>query len=145
MQTTYGTRLKQAREHANLSQSELARRCGIRAQAIQYLEDPDNAAQGSKYTPSFSRECSVSPTWLETGRGNMLDLKAAEPGSIYILEMTPAKLATAIDGLRPDLRQAVVRLVLALSSSARHIALGASEMSFERASSKSARRRSTAR
>ena len=61
-------RLKRAREHADLKQAELARRLGLKPQAIQYLESATHTAQGSRHTAAIARECGV----VATGKGTML-------------------------------------------------------------------------
>jgi transcriptional regulator with XRE-family HTH domain len=114
VETTYSSRLKRAREHAQLSQSELGRRIGKSAQAIQYLEDPKNAAQGSKETPRIAQECGVDAVWLSNGRGEMLAHSGVrEPMADYRIK--PPDLARAIGALRPELQHALGVLVRALS------------------------------
>ncbi len=109
MQTTYGARLRKAREHAQLSQAELARRIGIKAQAVQYLEDDEKAALGSKHTSALAQACGVNPIWLATGAAAML-------GEGARAERIPSarELAKEIAALRPELRQALGVLVDAL-------------------------------
>lgn len=114
MQTTYGERLKRARLNAGLSQSELARRCGLRAQTIQYLEEPENAAQGSKSTARFAQELNVSAVWLAAGEGEMLPAGVREPAARY--EIAAPDLARSIRALRPELRRALGVLIDALAS-----------------------------
>lgn len=114
MQTTYGGRLKAAREHAGLSQAELARRQGLKPQAVQYLEDKNNGARGSDYTAGFARDCGVDPVWLQSGAGVMLTKdQAREPAAAYELEK-PAAIAAALRELRPELRRAVLQIVQAI-------------------------------
>jgi transcriptional regulator with XRE-family HTH domain len=124
VETTYSGRLKQAREHAKLSQAELGRRIGKSAQAIQYLEDPRQAAQGSKMTPRIAQECGVSSVWLASGAGAMLAQLEA-PAQRPIL--AGKALARSIDALAPDLRQAISVLIENLSMHSRRISLGANE------------------
>lgn len=51
---------------AGLSQSELARRVGVKAQAIQHLA---TKGQGSKKNYDIALACDVDPEWLATGSG----------------------------------------------------------------------------
>lgn len=66
---TLAQRLKYSRERANLSQSELARRVGIKPQAIQFIES------GKVYKPrnilEIAQEVGVDAVWLSTGEGDM--------------------------------------------------------------------------
>lgn len=57
----YGERLKAARLYAELTQMELAERCGIAQPTISELEATDG---GSAYTTRLARACGVSPDWL---------------------------------------------------------------------------------
>lgn len=67
--TTYGERLLWAMKEAGLSQSELARRIGVKPQSIQHLVDPKKNAQGSSKTAALANVLDVSSHWLETGEG----------------------------------------------------------------------------
>lgn len=139
VETLYSRRLKQARQHADLSQSELARRVGLKAQAVQYLEDADNAAMGSRYTLRLAQACGVSAAWLETGQGGML-----ESATQSAPDPAPAKLVAAIRALRPELRQALARLIMELASnSRRHIAIANGEMAAEPLRTAAMRRRTS--
>jgi len=65
---TFATRLKYARERAGLSQSELARRIGIKPQSIQYIES--GSTQKSRYTLEIANVLGVSVEWLVYGEGS---------------------------------------------------------------------------
>jgi len=68
----YGERLKIAREHASLSQAELAYKSGVGTQEnISKLERTD--ATGSVFTVQYARACGVSPDWLALEQGEMID------------------------------------------------------------------------
>lgn len=72
MKIKYGQRLKLAREHAGLSQAELAAKAGVGTQEnISKLERTD--ADGSEFTVQYARACGVSPDWLASGKGEMID------------------------------------------------------------------------
>lgn len=89
---TFAERVKKARERAKLSQAELARRLGLKQQAIQYLEDRKNNARGSKHTAGIARECGVDPNWLSSGQGQMLRVDAAkQPEAAYAALSTEAR------------------------------------------------------
>lgn len=64
----YGERLKAARTYAELTQAELAERCGIAQPTISELEATDG---GSAYTTRLARACGVSPDWLADEIGEM--------------------------------------------------------------------------
>lgn len=102
---TFATRVKKAREHAKLSQAELARRLGLKPQAIQYLEEPKNNARGSKHTAAIARECGVDPNWLGRGEGTMLvAAQARQPEARYGVSPEALEVARAFDQLQPQAR-----------------------------------------
>lgn len=109
MTTTFGQRLRRAREKAELSQSDLARRIGLNRPAnIQYLEDPKNGAEGSQYTASLARACGVDPIWLERGDGQMTSGEAHPT-------VSESELSRAIGRLDPEMRAAFFKILQALS------------------------------
>lgn len=75
--STFASRVRQARDHAGLSQAALAARLGVKQQAVQYLENPKHNARGSRHTTAIARECGVDANWLATGKGEMLPRAAA--------------------------------------------------------------------
>lgn len=106
---SFAKRVKEAREHAKLRQSELARILGVKPQAIQYLEDPKNNARGSKHTSGIATACKVNAHWLETGKGTMLPPSVAREDSSAKHEVTPLseearEIALAFDQLQPQAR-----------------------------------------
>jgi transcriptional regulator with XRE-family HTH domain len=77
MASTFGERVREAREDAHMTQAELARAIGVRSQqAIGYLESSKSAAQASKYTSEIARVTGVNPHWLARGEGP----KSPDPG-----------------------------------------------------------------
>lgn len=68
---TLGKRIKAARKYAKLTQVELSAKVGISQQALARLEG--DGASGTKALAMIAVECSVSPRWLATGDGDMLD------------------------------------------------------------------------
>ena len=70
----YGERLKLARNHAKLTQAELAERIGNLCSQpnISGLEKSETAT-GSEFSVQFALACGVDPRWLATGEGQMLD------------------------------------------------------------------------
>jgi len=82
---TYAARLKRARKHKGLNQTELAALLGLKPQAIQYLEEEKNAARGSKHTANIARICGVDAHWLASGEGQMLlaDNKVQQQEATY--------------------------------------------------------------
>ncbi|MCE0853076.1 helix-turn-helix transcriptional regulator [Pseudomonas asiatica] len=63
-------RIKAARLHASLTQSQLAEKVGIAQTAISQLES--GKTQRSTYLFHIAEACGVSPTWLVSGIGGML-------------------------------------------------------------------------
>ena len=71
-QMKYGERLKMARKKAGFSQEELADKAGVGTQEnISKLERTD--ATGSEYTVQYARACGVSPDWLASEQGDMIE------------------------------------------------------------------------
>lgn len=66
----YKDRIKAARRHARLTQSELASMTGVNQASISDLER--GRSQRSSYNSTIARACGVSPIWLEAGVGTML-------------------------------------------------------------------------
>lgn len=66
---TLSYRLITSLRHLNMSQSELARRVGMKPQIIQYLCSKN--VQNSKFTFELAEALGVDFTWLSTGCGTM--------------------------------------------------------------------------
>lgn len=118
---TYAHRLKEAREHAKISQPELARRLDVKQQAISYLENPKSAARGSKYTAAIARECGVNADWLASGRGSMLDgiehTRAEQLRATYDALSDEAKqVAIAWSNLSPDMQASTREILFMLAT-----------------------------
>ena len=72
-----GERIKEAREKFGISQSELARRIGVKPQAVQAWEALKNGPT-RKRIQLIARELNISPQWLEFGTepgGKVLELE----------------------------------------------------------------------
>jgi len=82
----YGERLKMAREHAGLTQQQLADACNIRQPSVQHLEDVRNNSSGSIHTVMFARVCGVSADWLADNTGEMLphEYRTTDPKIIAV-------------------------------------------------------------
>ncbi len=70
MTTEYGSRLKQARKHAGLTQVALSKKTGVPQSTISTAE---REGYGSGETPVYARACGVSAIWLGTGEGAMTE------------------------------------------------------------------------
>lgn len=70
MTTDFGKRLKEARKHSGLTQVQLAKKVGIGQSTVAELERTGN---GSSYVAVIAAVCRVSPLWLASGNGEMLD------------------------------------------------------------------------
>jgi SOS-response transcriptional repressor LexA len=80
MNTEFGTRLKQARQHARLTQKQLATLVGVSQGTLSELE---KIGYGSAYSYQIAMHCGVEPIWLTEGVGEMISslnstIKAAE-------------------------------------------------------------------
>lgn len=64
-------RLKIARKHAKLTQTELATTVGISQTSITDLERGKSA--GTTYVAQIAKACGVGAIWLATGKGEMID------------------------------------------------------------------------
>lgn len=98
----YGERLRIAREHRSLSQTELAERVGMAQPSINYLEDLSNDAKGSKYTPQLARELKINVNWLADEKGEMIEREQIDqsvPEAITYQVREPSK---KYDNHRPD-------------------------------------------
>lgn len=94
---TLADRLKFALARKGISQSELARRIGIKPQAIQYL--CSGRGHKSGYIAEIARELEIRPHWLATGQGPM----EAEPGErIVYLPDYLVKIARAVAEAPPE-------------------------------------------
>lgn len=117
--SNYATRLKKAREHAGLNQTELAARLHVKPQAIQYLENEIKLARGSKYTASIARICGVDAHWLATGEGSMaLGARTAREAtaSYEALSDEARQVALAWSNLSPANRHWVREMVFILAA-----------------------------
>lgn len=65
----YGSRLRRARQYAELSQKQLAARAGMSQGTVSELE---TTGQGSAMTLQLAAACGVDARWLATGEGQML-------------------------------------------------------------------------
>lgn len=73
--STFGDRLAHAREAAALSQSELARRLGVRAKTIRAWENDQQEPRANR-VQMLAGILNVSLMWLLTGAGAGLDAPA---------------------------------------------------------------------
>lgn len=67
---TYRGRLNWALKNANMTQTALAKLCNLNPQAVQYLCDKKNNAQGSIHNAKFAHFLKVSALWLEANIGD---------------------------------------------------------------------------
>jgi SOS-response transcriptional repressor LexA len=81
-----GSRLKQAREAAGISQRELARRSGLSQQLISKLEN--GLVESTTEVFPFAEALGIDPRWLATGRGEMLPQTDAA-GEVSVVAFLP--------------------------------------------------------
>ena len=65
--STFAERLADSRQAKGISQSELARRIGVKPQSVQALESGE--ARATKFIVEIANELGVRPAWLKDGRG----------------------------------------------------------------------------
>jgi transcriptional regulator with XRE-family HTH domain len=73
---TYSQRLVAAREHAGLTQKQLAAEVQVPLSTLAEAETKGKRA--SSYTPKVAQICRVNPLWLATGEGEMLPTQSAQ-------------------------------------------------------------------
>ena len=88
---TLGERIRAARKHAQLTQVQLAGRVGITQQVLARLER--DGASSTKALALIAVECCVSPRWLATGEGEMLDATPDMPAPIQLTQRELALIA----------------------------------------------------
>lgn len=99
-------RLKQARSEEGISQSELARRVGVKPQSIQALEASE--AMGSKHIVKIAEVLHVNASWLQNGEGPMREVTVNQgaqggplPGAASMPKDVPV-MGTALGGKEGD-------------------------------------------
>ena len=63
------TRIRQARMHCGITQSELARRVGVRRSAVTQWEHPQGTHPSTHHLIAIATQTATSFEWLSTGRG----------------------------------------------------------------------------
>lgn len=98
-----GSRIKEARKAAKLTQKELAKKVGMAQASLSELETGES--QSTTLVASLAAALGVSALWLETGKGAMGEGGAANQAP-DILELLPgAKRVRAVDDDDPSLTQ----------------------------------------
>ena len=117
-----GTRVREARKAAKMTQEELSKRSGLKQSSISDLEV--GKSQGTTYLATLAAALGVNPMWLETGRGpreagqaprdqeepGILDLKAetvAELRLLGVYRLANDREREAIDNLIKRVERAI--------------------------------------
>ncbi|WGK88670.1 XRE family transcriptional regulator [Pseudomonas migulae] len=87
-------RLKTARQHAKLNQTELAERAGLTQTSISDLERGKSKA--TAFVAQIASVCGVSPMWLAEGVGDMLK-GVSSPPDISMSDIQPWDDSTPLD------------------------------------------------
>ncbi|PWK62123.1 helix-turn-helix domain-containing protein [Roseicyclus mahoneyensis] len=113
---TFGDRMTGAREAAGLSQTELARRMGVKVKTVQGWENDQSEPRANKLQ-MLAGMLGVSIMWLLTGRGDGLDGPetpealsddlVALLGDLRALKVDQARLADQMGRLEKRLRLAL--------------------------------------
>lgn len=90
-----GSRVKQARKQAKMTQIELAARAGLKQSTISDLEV--GKSQGTTNLASLAAALGVSALWLETGRG---PTRPGDPTGAEVLDLPPG--ATRVIAVEDD-------------------------------------------
>jgi transcriptional regulator with XRE-family HTH domain len=77
-----GRRVRQAREGAGLTQSELARRTGVQPSAVSQWESPQGTVPSVENLTRIATSTSVKFEWLATGRGPQKDSYTGEAPAV---------------------------------------------------------------
>ncbi|MBB6579625.1 phage repressor protein C with HTH and peptisase S24 domain [Comamonas odontotermitis] len=90
---TLADRLLAAMAHANLTQAELARRCGVKPPSVSgWLSGKSKFLRGENLL-SAARALGVNQQWLATGQGSMLSPEASSGvNAISVPSLSPAPL-----------------------------------------------------
>ena len=115
MATDFGKRLRTAREHAGLTQPELAAKVPM---AQSTLAAAETSGDGSRLTAQIAHVCRVSSYWLATGEGDMLagvtvkeSLTVQPPTLAQALEVMGIELAREMpDDVRQDVADTLAKL-----------------------------------
>lgn len=107
MATDFGKRLRAAREHAGLTQTELASKIPM---AQSTLAAAETSGDGSRVIAQLAHHCGVNAYWLATGEGEMLDGVTAAPAAapLTAAEALPVVLDALLatdEGKREELAQ----------------------------------------
>ncbi len=87
MKYTLGQRLKMAREHAGISQAELADTVGIRQSAVSRIERDEALTTG--FASRLAKACGVRTDWLSEEDGEMLTHKDIQSCENIINQLSP--------------------------------------------------------
>ena len=103
---TFGDRLAAAREHAGLTQDELAQRLGVRSKTVSAWEN-DQMEPRANRMQMLAGMLSVSLGWLMTGQGDGLEAPAdGDP----VISSDLTGLLADMRGLRAQIGQAGEKL-----------------------------------
>ncbi len=102
---TFGDRLAAAREAAEMSQAELARRLGVRVATLRAWEDDLSEPRANRLS-MVAGLLNVSMTWLINGQGDGLDAPVEEG----VLPSSATELLNEIRDLRADMVARVEQL-----------------------------------
>ena len=117
---SFANRVRRARLHAQLTQSELADKVGVQRGAVAQWEHDEGSKPGLTNLIEVALATHVSFEWLATGRGSMKSGDAhhgqAHPMSDFAHNEIESRLLVAIRRMRnPRKRQVIVDLVEGLT------------------------------
>lgn len=99
--------------YARVSQTELAKACGVTRNAVSLWESGETKSLDSAYLFDAARFLGVNPEWLATGKGSRV-LKVEQQPQAYIVQSKDArhkKLLAKFDKLPPKTQLALLELL----------------------------------
>ena len=102
---TFGDRIAAAREMADMSQSELARRVGVRVSTLRSWEDDLSEPRANRLS-MMAGLLNVSMTWLINGQGEGLEAPLEEA----VLDTTAHDILNEMREIRSDMLARVEKL-----------------------------------
>ncbi len=110
-----GKRVRQSREGAGLTQSELARRTGVRPSAVSQWESPQGTVPSVENLTRIASITCVKFEWLATGRGPQKDAHTGEAPAValdvYAQDLFEERVLHLVRSLNARKRASLLKLL----------------------------------